>query len=568
MHINNGKLFCSRTTRMALLTVLLVATFFVNNSVINVDIMESRNIVTAREMVYDGHWLVPTMNGEIRLEKPPLPTWLAAVAEIVAPDSVAVQRGMAGMAAVVLVVFVYLFAGRVLKVNPLLPTLLLYTCYNVILMGRTASWDIYCHAFMMGAIYFLARALLEDEHRWRRFILCGVMVGLSFMSKGPVSLYALMLPFIISFAIVYRPSLKGRAAAVTLTVVVAVAIGVWWYANIYIAHPEAMAFVAGKESGSWLNHNVRPWYYYWKFFLEAGVWSLLLLSAIIVPLFNKKLIRQKGYALSLSWTLLLVVILSLLPEKKTRYLLPMLIPASMTMAFLVQHWINVFRENAAARLDVWAFRVNTLLIAVAVVALPVGAYLFVFAKGFMSVLAFISLSLFFIAVAIVLAVAAKWLRPRLMVAAVTVLFVVAECFALPYIDVLVNNTDRHSIELTWHDTRLKPLPFYRSGSEPMRIELVYAAHKKIKPIDLKRADEVLRSLPCAVLTHGRIGEYLSNEVLSKVDTVWVGLYDDNRRPKGTRRYSKEFIYNLTVLKTKQPHSLTPPRPHDLITSRP
>lgn len=234
----------------------------------------------------------------------------------------------------------------------LLPTLLLCTCYNVILMGRTASWDIYCHAFMMGAIYFLARALLEDEHRWRRFILCGVMAGLSFMSKGPVSLYALMLPFIISFAIVYRPSLKGRAAAVTLTVVVAVAIGVWWYAYIYIAHPEAMAFVAGKESGSWLNHNVRPWYYYWKFFLEAGVWSLLLLSTIIVPLFNKKLIRQKGYALSLSWTLLLVVILSLLPEKKTRYLLPMLIPASMTMAFLVQHWINVFRENTAARLDV------------------------------------------------------------------------------------------------------------------------------------------------------------------------------------------------------------------------
>ena len=26
----------------------------------------------------------------------------------------------------------------------------------------------------------------------------------------------------------------------------------------------------GKESGAWISYNVRPWYYYWKFFLESG----------------------------------------------------------------------------------------------------------------------------------------------------------------------------------------------------------------------------------------------------------------------------------------------------------
>ena len=43
-------------------TVCLFA-FFVNNEIIVPDIMEARNIVTAREMVYEGHWVVPTMNG-------------------------------------------------------------------------------------------------------------------------------------------------------------------------------------------------------------------------------------------------------------------------------------------------------------------------------------------------------------------------------------------------------------------------------------------------------------------------------------------------------------------------
>ena len=44
-----------------LVIVICFIAFFVNNDVIVPDIMESRNSVTAREMVYDGHWIVPTM---------------------------------------------------------------------------------------------------------------------------------------------------------------------------------------------------------------------------------------------------------------------------------------------------------------------------------------------------------------------------------------------------------------------------------------------------------------------------------------------------------------------------
>ncbi len=36
--------------------------FFVHNRVIYADIMESRNLVTAREIVMEGNWLIPTMN--------------------------------------------------------------------------------------------------------------------------------------------------------------------------------------------------------------------------------------------------------------------------------------------------------------------------------------------------------------------------------------------------------------------------------------------------------------------------------------------------------------------------
>jgi len=67
--------------------------------------MESRNLITAREMTEKGNWLIPTMNGELRLEKPPLPTWEAAIVEHISPDDIALQRVPAGIMGVVLVNF-------------------------------------------------------------------------------------------------------------------------------------------------------------------------------------------------------------------------------------------------------------------------------------------------------------------------------------------------------------------------------------------------------------------------------------------------------------------------------
>ena len=362
--------------------VICFIAFFVNNDVIVPDIMESRNIVTAREMVYDGHWIVPTMNGELRLEKPPLPTWLTAVAEMISPDNVALQRGMAGLAALLLCFYFWRFARRVLGVEPMVPLLLLCTCYSVVLMGRTASWDIYCHAFMMGCIYHLARGLLAEGSSWRQLTVAGVYAGLSIMSKGPVSLYALLLPFVISFVAYRRPSVRAKGGALTVMVVTALVIGAWWYVYIRIGEAEALAYVVRKESGAWFGHNVRPWWYYWKFFLETGVWSLLLLTAMFLPLFASKHHRSGQWTLSLSWMLCSLLLLSLLPEKKSRYLLPILIPACYVMGLVVMRWIDDVRNGAGMpQADKWAFRINAGVIALVVAVLPVAGWYFLVVPG-------------------------------------------------------------------------------------------------------------------------------------------------------------------------------------------
>lgn len=531
---------------VVLVAAVCICAFFVNNQVITPDIMESRNIIAAREMVYDGHWITPTMNGDLRLEKPPLPTWLTAVAEIASPDNVALQRAMAGLAALLLVFYFWRFARKVLDIDPLVPTLLLVTCYNVILMGRTASWDIYCHAFMMGGIYYLARGLCGKSRQWGNFIASGVFIGLSIMSKGPVSLYALFLPFLLSYPFFYRHPMRGKTWPLVTMILLALAIGTWWFIYIHLTQTEALEAVALKESSSWINHNVRPWWYYWQFFLESGAWSLLLLTAMFLPLFNPRRRTSRRWLFPMCWMLASLVLLSLLPEKKTRYLLPLLIPAGYVMGVMILWWKQAFSHaKTAAKSDRVMFRINTYLMAAVVAVVPVAAWMFLLQPGYISMTVWILFAIIAVAIAVYLVMAAVKLRPMHLLYGVTALFAAAECFALPMLGNVINNPDMKSIRATRTVKALEGIPFYHVDTVPLRIELVYAAHRNIRPVS---PDSLRAKLPCALLTHRPISETLPQNKLQGIEAIQIDSYDDNRRPKTNKRYGTHFIYYVTLLR--------------------
>lgn len=80
--------------------------------------------------------------------------------------------------------------------------------------------------------------------------------------------------------------------------------------------------------------------------------------------------------------------------------------------------------------------------------------------------------------------------------------------------------------------------------------MVYQARRNIRPVDTDSANLIRERLPMIIMTHEPVGERLPGELFADVDTVAVGVFDCNRRPKGTRRYSPLFIYRLTLLKAK------------------
>lgn len=506
------------------LLAVCMAAFFISADALQTDIMESRNLVTANEMVEYGNWLVPTMNGELRLEKPPLPTWVAAAIQTVAPGNLTAQRAAAGVMGALWALFLFLTVQAVTRRADTagLSTLVFLTCYSVVLMGRTATWDIYCHAFMQGAVWLLFRIFYTDpcarrrRHLWM-FLAAGLLMGLSFLSKGPVSFFALLLPFLIACAFYGKPRVRYSGPGMTVMMATLVVVSAWWYVYIYMFHTDLATAVLHKESGAWVSHNVRPWYYYWRYFLETGAWSLLTLAALLTPLFVRELRGRRDFVFAVVWMLASVVLLSLMPEKKTRYLLPVMAPCAMSVGVFLMYIYEEWNSFRAGRV---IFRINGWLLTVITAGLAAGViYLWIGMDAVGPAVA--------IAACILLTADAVWMGICTqhgfvirLVDAVAVLFIVAECLLMNQVMSFFNNPDSHPISEMRADKRTEGLPLYKLTDGGVRMELVLGAGHRIRPIPKADADSLLRLMPCAVLTSGPVASELPLSVLQQVDTIY------------------------------------------------
>ncbi|MBL7472636.1 ArnT family glycosyltransferase [Robertkochia sediminum] len=361
--------------------LILIASiiFLINLDVLYVNIMEARNFVTAREMLTEQNWVLTTMNDFPRYEKPPLPTWLTAIsAKLFGVHNLFGLRLTAALSAIFLAGVVYNISDYLKKntTYALYSGLILVTSFYIVFAGRNGQWDIYTHAFMTGAIYWLIRLFMDKDGTWKHALLAAVFFAASFLSKGPVSLYALWLPFMIAFITVYRKDFfKQKGLPFAAFLVLGLIAGVSWFVYVRFADPEAFLEITREETGNWSSYNVRPFWYYWSFFTQSGLWTLPAFTALLYPYLKSRVSDLKMYRFTLIWTLAAVVLLSIIPEKKSRYLLPVLIPLAMNTAFYAEYLVASFKSmtNWKEKLPVY---LHFGLLALLGLAFPVGGYLF------------------------------------------------------------------------------------------------------------------------------------------------------------------------------------------------
>lgn len=377
-----------------LLLILISGIIFIAHlEVLWVNIMEARNFITAREMVIDGNWILTTINGEPRYAKPPLPTWLTAIsATLFGFKNLFFLRLPAAIMGIILIVFSFKLLKKISQNTQYAFTsaLVMATSFYIITASRDANWDIFTHSFMLVCIYFLYQLFFnntssinsqtpsKEEKRkiYKNAFFAALFFGCSFLSKGPVSLYALLLPFLIAYGVVYRfNNLKTKLLPLFVFFALGTLLSGWWYAYTYIFDPETVSQITNRETSNWTSYETKPFYYYWSFFVQSGVWTFPAFISLLYPYLKNKVFHKKAYQFTLLWTLISVILLSIIPEKKVRYLLPVMIPLAMNIGFYLEYLFRKFKELKDKR-ETLPVYFNFGLIGLIGVIFPVVGYFF------------------------------------------------------------------------------------------------------------------------------------------------------------------------------------------------
>ena len=161
------------------------------------DGMENFNVITAMEMTRDGHWLLPTLNGAPRLQKPPLTQWITAWG-ISTSDSLEWGARWPSLVLACIMLLAVYELGRVAGDWRLGLTAALACGTTVFFLrfARRASYDMQLATWVTVANVFLAKLVLERKW-WLGCAGAGLALGLALMTKGPPALAQTVVPVVV-----------------------------------------------------------------------------------------------------------------------------------------------------------------------------------------------------------------------------------------------------------------------------------------------------------------------------------------------------------------------------------
>ncbi|MGY0392007.1 ArnT family glycosyltransferase [Bizionia sp. KMM 8389] len=518
-----------------------------NLHIMDVTIMEARNFITAREMLTDNNWLLTTMNGEPRYQKPPLPTWLTAIsAALFGVNSVFAMRLPAAIFVIIIGVFVLKIAKKITaNLNfGLLSAVIVVSSFYVIGIMIEAPWDIFTHGFMCIAIYNLLRFFESENTNWKAAFLASIFVGFSILSKGPVSFYALLLPFILAYFFTFKHrGFKSKIAPSILILVVALIIGGWWYLYVRFEDPATFLAITEKETGNWSSYNVRPFYYYWSFFTQSGLWTIPAFISLLYPYLKTRVKNLKAYQFSILWTIFAVVLLSIIPEKKSRYLMPVLIPLAINCSFYIDFIIREFK-HLKLKLETLPVYINFGLIGFIGLAYPLGIYLLLNTKlnGYWVIYGFSSV--FMVSMGLIILLNLKHKNLKRVLAATIGLYATLLLLVLP-LKKAMNSTTYHPITADV----AKELKLYQM--QYIAPEMIWEYGQKIP--EIKNTDgsftfpkeSAFGLLTLLDVTSKDLKLIKERYTIEKIET-----FDLNTVPKESRQYKNRLLANYFKLTKK------------------
>ncbi len=294
----------------------------------------------AREMVVDGKWAVPHVNGVVTTDKPPLFFWLIALFSLpfgaVSSLTARLPSFLAALGSVALAIRL----GRRLggEAEGAMAGLLLATTYLAWDKGRMAQIDaLLCFLVLVALSAFEAHRSGEAPGR-RAGLLFWAATGLAVLAKGPVGL---VIPVGIAIAtLAFDRNLRAWRSFAPWSgpAVFVLVVGAWM----------AIATIGGQgEYSVWgafekhvlnraihgMHHKQPAWYYAKVLPVQLLPWSGLLPGALLLAWRRR---RAPADRLLLVWAVFVVALFTISTEKRDLYVLPAVPAFALLFARLVR----------------------------------------------------------------------------------------------------------------------------------------------------------------------------------------------------------------------------------------
>jgi len=315
--------------------------------------MEMFNLVPVREAFRNGHWLMPTLNGIPRLEKPPLAVWIpGGLALLLHSDNLWIVRlpsAILGLLTCWATYGIGCLTSRDRRIG-LFAAIALATMLVFARQSRLASYDIYATAFITLGFLGLLTAI-EVRRLWLPWaILGGAALGLAVLSKGPVFPAYVMIPFGIWLLIYYRKNPRMRMV-MAVGFIASLAAFIPWLIAVGNQHEMARsAWSVWKDElfgyADASDENDTRWYYFamigWVF-----PWTPALIAGLVVPFFPSKSdpapTEEERRTRWLFWLVLVLglILLTLPHDKKQRYALQQFPFAALLIAVVWQEFCRL-----------------------------------------------------------------------------------------------------------------------------------------------------------------------------------------------------------------------------------
>jgi 4-amino-4-deoxy-L-arabinose transferase-like glycosyltransferase len=280
----------------------------------------------AREMVVDGHWAVPHVNGAVSTDKPPLFFWLIALFSLplgrVTSLTARLPSALAALGSVALTCRL----GRRLAGprSGALAALILATTYLAWDKSRSAQIDALLCFLILAALSAFEAYRSGQANGRRAGLLFWFAIALAVLAKGPVGLVLPLGIALVCLAVDRRLGAWSRFAPLSGPLLFLAIISLWAVAATLSGGGEYSLWGALKkhalERALHGMHHVQPFWYYAKVIpVQMLPWSGLLPGAFVLAWRRRAAAADRFL---LVYALFVVLLFTLSTEKRDLYVLP------------------------------------------------------------------------------------------------------------------------------------------------------------------------------------------------------------------------------------------------------